>query len=70
MFLKVDPGSSVENAKKRQFYNNSTNIRKILENNLRVTYETVTVGLKAKERSKNINIGCLVINLIFKMKHQ
>ena len=45
MFLKVDPGSSVENAKKRQFYNNSTNIRKILENNLRVTYETVTVGL-------------------------
>ena len=70
MFLKVDPGSSVENAKKRQFYNNSTNIRKILENNLRVTYEAVTVGLKAKERSKNISIGCLMINLIFKMKHQ
>lgn len=60
----------MENAKKRQFYNNSTNIRKILENNLRVTYEAVTVGLKAKERSKNISIGCLMINLIFKMKHQ
>ena len=70
MFLKVDPRSSVENAKKRQFYNNSTNIRKILENNLRVTYEAVTVGLKATERSKNISIGCLMINLIFKMKHQ
>lgn len=66
MFLKVDPGSSVENEKKRQFYNNSTNIRKILENNLRVTYATVTVGLKAKERSKNTSIGCLMI----KLKHQ
>ena len=70
MFFKVDPGSSVENAKKRQFYKNSTNMRTILKNNLLVTYETVTVRLKAKERSKNISIGCLMINLIFKMKHQ
>ena len=70
MFFKVDPGSSVENAKKRQFYKNSTNRRTILKNNLLVTYETVTVRLKAKERSKNISIGCLMINLIFKMKHQ
>ena len=70
MFFKVDPGSSVEIARKRQFYKNSTNMRTILKNNLLVTYETVTVRLKAKERSKNISIGCLMINLIFKMKHQ
>ena len=70
MFLQVDPGSSVENAKKRQFYKNSTNMRTILKNNLRVTYETITIGLKAKERSKSIGIGCLMINMIFKMKHQ